>query len=35
MRIVWHPDTQVEIDEIVDHYFEKRLGLESEFIDGL
>lgn len=35
MNIVWHPEIQEEIDQGVDFYFEKQLGIEDEFIDEL
>lgn len=35
MNLIWHPETQEEIDEGVDFYFEKQLGIEEEFIAAL
>lgn len=35
MNLIWHPETQDEINEGVDYYFEKQLGIEVEFIDAL
>jgi plasmid stabilization system protein ParE len=35
MTLVWHPETEEEINEGVDFYLKKRLGIEVEFIDEL
>ncbi len=35
MNLIWHPETQDEINEGVDYYFERQLGIEVEFIDAV
>lgn len=35
MNLIWHPETQEEIDKGVDFYFEKQPGVEEEFIGEL
>lgn len=35
MNLIWHPEAELEINEGVDYYFEKRLGVEEEFIGEL
>ncbi len=35
MKVVWHPETQAEIDAGVDFYFEKQPGVEDDFIADL